>query len=401
MLAKKPIAGGVRAKPHVRMLSQRTIMYGMVISIVALALVFMVDPFAWFAGAAPKAEIRESVDGRNIKMDLDVLPSDYSNTQKPASVNVASTGAPTGPLGNPDVSDLPNPSGIPAGFPPTENKLISDEESGQKKGPVTKRLALGFSGSDDPFDSISAKMETKEQNNNAQMVSMMNDEEENEERGQSRADKFRSQNRGSSSMYLANGPESAKPRKGYGRITPGFQIPAKLMTATSSELGGAVVAKVSQNIYDEATGTCLMIDMKNSKIFGKLSDDVTYGQNRQQAVWKSIHTPEIDLDIGGMDATDGSGRTGIPSEVNRHYGRLAVAALGATALDVLGDLATSGRNAGTEINIGSSAANNVASIGQQIVQRELQVKDTLEQIIGKPVSLMVDRIIELPCLNRS
>jgi type IV secretory pathway VirB10-like protein len=67
-------------------------------------------------------------------------------------------------------------------------------------------------------------------------------------------------------------------------------------------------------------------------------------------------------------------------------------------LDVLSGLARSTNN-GTQINIGGAAADNAASIGERIIQRELQVQPTLEQIIGKPVSLMVDRTIMMECYD--
>lgn len=397
---KKKVTGGIRQKPHVRKFNRKTAMIAGSVALGSLMAVLMFDPLDLLKGmqSAPPAD--ERVDPPPPKMDLEGLPTDMSKMGQPASVNVASTSAPSpphdSPLGTPQM-DLPKPqNGIPNGFPPAEQVNTGAQQASK---PKTTRKSLAHFNGDDPFDSIANASQQRQNEGGAQTPQMvaMNQGQE----GESKADKFRSQNRGSSSMFLGNEAISAKPRPGYGQITPGTMIQAKLASATNSELGGSVVAMVSSPVYDEATGTCLMIDMKNSKIFGKLSDSVDYGQSRHQAVWKSIHTPKMHLDIGGMDATDAAGRTGIESETNRHYGRLVVAAIGATALDVLGGLGRSGRNSGTEVNIGTSAANNVASIGQQIIQRELQVKDTLEQIIGKPVSLMVDRIIELPCLNRS
>jgi type IV secretory pathway VirB10-like protein len=397
---KQKITGGIRQKPHVRKFNGKTAKIGVVVALGAISAVLMFDPLDWLRGMQPAPPIDERVDPPPPKLDLEGLPTDMSKMGQPASVNVASASAPTPPndkaLGTPQM-DLPKPqNGIPKGFPPAENANMGGQ---QATGPKTTRKSLAHFAGEDPFDSI-AKASQPAQNGGdtqtPQMVAMNQGQE-----GESRADKFRNQNKGADSMFLGNEAISAKPRPGYGQITPGTMIQAKLASATNSELGGSVVAMVSSPVYDEATGTCLMIDMKNSKIFGKLSDSVDYGQSRHQAVWKSIHTPKMHLDIGGMDATDSAGRTGIESETNRHYGRLTVAAIGATALDVLGSWARGSDNSGTEINIGGSAANNVASIGQQIIQRELQVKDTLEQIIGMPVSLMVDRIIELPCLNRS
>lgn len=406
MSTKQNISGGtkaIRQKPHVRMFSRKAGIYGGAIAIASIMGVLILDPMELLKGAGPSAPTQDRVDPPPPKMDLEGLPTDRSSAGNAASLNVASMGAPAPPpdkpLGVPDM-DLPTSNkGVPNGFPPAETG--SGLGGGQQaSGPKTTRKPLGFSGEDDPFDSI-ANASKQVQNGQTQTPQMVAMNQEQEREGGSKADKFRSQNRGGNSMFLDNQPISATPRPGYGQITPGTMIQAKLASATNSELGGSVVARVSVDVYDKTTGKCLMLDNENSEIFGKLSDQVEYGQNRQQALWKSIHTPKMHLDIGGMDATDASGGTGIESETNRHYGRLTIAAIGATALDVLAGWSRSSDNSGTEVNIGSSAANNVASIGQQIIQRELQVKDELYQIIGKPVSLMVDRIIELPCLNRS
>jgi type IV secretory pathway VirB10-like protein len=206
---------------------------------------------------------------------------------------------------------------------------------------------------------------------------------------------FRQDNGGDGEMYL---PRSIQNPLGEYEIWPGTIIPAKLASATNSELGGNVVARVSADIYDNKGGRCKMIP-RDSTVFGKLSDEVTYGQRRQQAVWSMLILPNGQkLSLMGMDATDGAGRSGITANVNNHYGRLAVAAIAATALDVLSDLARDDNN-GTQVNIGGAAANNVTSIGDRIIQRELNVPPNLEQIIGHPVSLMVDRTIVMGCYN--
>lgn len=400
---KQRVLGGVRSQPHVRKFSRKAGLTGLGIAIGATAVVFMFDPMEWFKGVKVSAPIHERIEPPPPKMDLEGLPTDYAGGGNAASLHVASVSAPPGP---PDLSGLPKPpDGAPKGFPPAETGMMQGGgTAGARRTPAkTVRHGLGFEG-DDPLDSLAGNQQPQQGGNQmAQMVSMTQGQggmQGDMSEGGSQADKFRARNAGGSNMFLGNNPISAQAKPGWGIITPGTIIPAKLATATSSELGGNVVARVSSDVYDKATGQCLMLDRRNSEIFGKLSDKVDYGQSMQQAVWKSIHTPAMHLDIGGMDATDASGRTGIDSQTNRHYGRLATAAIAATALDVIGSWGRSAKNSGTEINIGGAAANNVASIGQQIVQRELQVKDELQQIIGAPVSLMVDKIIELPCLNR-
>ena len=51
------------------------------------------------------------------------------------------------------------------------------------------------------------------------------------------------------------------------------------------------------------------------------------------------------------------------------------------------------------LHVSSSDPNNAASIGERIIQRELNVQPNLEQVIGHPVSLMVDRTIAMGCYD--
>mgnify|MGYP002715542392 CR=1 FL=1 len=334
----------------------------------AVIAVFVFDPgFGTVRGKPPETLPLLS----NVKPDLSMLPSDYRETQT-ASVAVP----PEPPL--PPAVDLPPPGAASRLVPAVQHPGASP---GRK--PVRRGISVG--GDDGLGDAEQAG------------VRMVADRHAGAP-GQPRtlAQDFRHRNSAGGDMYL---PRSVQAPLGEREIWPGTIIPAKLASATNSELGGNVVARVSADIYDNRTGQCVLIP-RDSTVFGKLSDEVQYGQRRQQAVWTMLILPDgRKLDLMGMDATDGAGRAGITANINNHYGRLAGAAIAATALDVLGGLARGGRNSGTQINIGGAAADNAASIGERIIQRELQVAPTLEQIIGHPVSLMVDRTIAMACYD--
>jgi type IV secretion system protein TrbI len=305
-----------------------------------------------------------------------MLPSDYSQTQ------TASMAMPTQPGIIPAV-DLPPPSQPQPRFQPAVQNY---RPAAPKRKKVRAGIAVG--GDDGLGDARQGQIPG---------VQMVSDTQQGTP-GQPRtvAQGFRQQNSAGGDMYL---PQAVQAPLSEWEIWPGTIIPAKLASATNSELGGNVVARVSADIYDNRTGQCRMIP-RDSTVFGNLSDEVQYGQRRQQAVWTMLILPNgKKLSLMGMDATDGAGRAGITADVNNHYGRLAGAAIAATALDVLSGLARSNSNSGTQINIGGAAADNAASIGERIIQRELNVQPTLEQIIGHPVSLMVDRTIMTECYN--
>jgi type IV secretion system protein VirB10 len=354
--------------PKPKGLSRKFIIGGSAIGAAAVVAVFVFDPGFSMTRDEPAERLPVL---SNVKPDLSMLPSDYSQVQ------TASIAVPEEPT-LPPALDLPPPAAEPT-FQPAV----------QHYGPATpqrKKVRRGISvGGDDGLGEMAAG-----QTPGVQMVA---DTQQGGAGTPSQprtvAQGFRQQNGGASDMYL---PQTVQAPLGEREIWPGTIIPAKLASATNSELGGNVVARVSADIYDNRTGQCVLIP-RDSQVFGKLSDEVQYGQRRQQAVWTMLILPDGEkLSLMGMDATDGAGRAGITANVNNHYGRLAVAAIGATALDVLSGLARS-TNDGTQINIGGAAADNAASIGERIIQRELQVQPSLEQAIGHPVSLMVDRAI--------
>lgn len=401
MSEKAKISGGVRPTPKVKRFNKRNARILIGVSVVALFAAFYFDPITWLVGDRTAQQTRKEVDPPAARINVASLPTDYSDQQRAGATTVQGGAAPPPPE---MVLDLPPPPNQGNQLPPPER---AGADGGRTMKATTSRAPLGFVG-EDPLSSVSAsaQIQTDPAAQYAQMAQLAQAAQGGGQTGgqggrKSKADEFRQSNRNGNSMFLGSEPVLFNTRPGWGVIPQGTIIPAKLTTATNSELGGNVTARVSADIYDHGTGSCLMIGRDNSTLFGKLSDQITYGQNMHQAIWTSLITPKMQMDLKGMDAVDGAGRTGIDSNVNRHYGRLAAAVIGATVIDIIGDIGSRGRRGNTEINIGGTAADNAASVGQRLVQRELDVQDTLEQIIGHPVNLMVNQTIELPCLNRS
>lgn len=372
MLPKTPAPTTLRPRPpKPRGISRKVIIGMATVGAAAVIAVFVFDP--GFNMSKEKAAPLPMLS--NVKPDLSMLPSDYSSAQA-ASMTMAPGGA------APPEFDLPTPASDPK-FQPTVQRY---GPSAQKQKKVRRGIAVG--GDDGLGDTG--------QTSGYQMVA--DQQMPGGQTGQPRtsAQGFRQENKSAAEMYL---PQTLVLPLSEWEIWPGTIIPAKLASATNSELGGNVVARVSADIFDNRTGQCRMIP-RDSIVFGKLSDEVQYGQRRQQAVWTMLILPNgKKLSLMGMDATDGAGRAGITADVNNHLGRLAGAAIGATFLDVISGFARGGSNHGTQINIGGAAADNASSIGERIIQRELNVQPTLEQIIGHPVSLMVDRTIMMGCYD--
>ncbi|MCZ5901267.1 hypothetical protein O4N15_27110, partial [Vibrio parahaemolyticus] len=62
-------------------------------------------------------------------------------------------------------------------------------------------------------------------------------------------------------------------------LTVGTLIPATLISAMNSDIPGNVIAQVSQNVYDSATGAAILIP-QGTQLYGTYDARVAYGQRR-------------------------------------------------------------------------------------------------------------------------
>jgi type IV secretory pathway VirB10-like protein len=71
------------------------------------------------------------------------------------------------------------------------------------------------------------------------------------------------------------------------------------------------MAQVAQNVYDTPTGKHLLIP-QGSRLVGRYSSDVAYGQARVLVAWQRIVFPDGKaIDIGAMPGADGVGYAGL------------------------------------------------------------------------------------------
>lgn len=105
-------------------------------------------------------------------------------------------------------------------------------------------------------------------------------------------------------------------------LRTGFVIPATLISGINSDLPGQIVAQVSQDVSDTATGKYLLIP-QGSRLVGTYANDVAYGQQRVLIAWQRIIFPDGKaLDIGSMPGADSAGYAGFHDQVNNHYLRI-------------------------------------------------------------------------------
>lgn len=175
------------------------------------------------------------------------------------------------------------------------------------------------------------------------------------------------------------------PRSPY-ELRAGFVIPATLISGINSDLPGQIVAQVSQNVYDTATGKYRLIP-QGSRLVGAYSSNVAYGQSRVLVAWQRIVFPDGKaLDIGSMPGSDGAGYAGLNDQVNNHYVRVFGSALlmsGVIAGVTYSQNQNQSNQSGNQQQTASGALSEALgqSLGMAMVQmisKNLNISPTLE-----------------------
>jgi type IV secretion system protein VirB10 len=106
------------------------------------------------------------------------------------------------------------------------------------------------------------------------------------------------------------------------QLRAGFVIPAVLLSGVNSEVPGTIIAQVAQDVFDNATGTELLIP-QGARLIGSYASNVQYGQSRLFVVWQRIVFPDgRALDIGAEPGTDSAGYAGFKDRVDSHWVRI-------------------------------------------------------------------------------
>ena len=183
------------------------------------------------------------------------------------------------------------------------------------------------------------------------------------------------------------------------QISMGTVIPAIMVTGVNSDLPGEMIAQVSQDVYDTATGKHLLIP-QGTKLFGVYDSGVSYGQSRVLVAWTRLTFPDASaLSLGGMSGADQAGYAGFKDRVNNHFlrvfGTAALAsAIGAAPLLAASDsnsFVTSGKEQATQ-----QFANDMASTTKTVVSKNINIQPTIEIRPGYRFVVMVNKDIAFP-----
>lgn len=178
-------------------------------------------------------------------------------------------------------------------------------------------------------------------------------------------------------------------------LSAGTVIAASLITGLNSDLPGLVLAQVTQDVRDSATGRVVLIP-QGSRLLGSYDSAVAYGQRRALLAWQRIMLPDgSSVRLDNMPATDTAGYSGVEDRVDFHTWRLLKGIALSTLLGVGTEIGFGGGEGDLVRAIRESTQQNAARAGDRITQRNLDVQPTLTVRPGWPVRAIVHKDLVL------
>lgn len=196
-------------------------------------------------------------------------------------------------------------------------------------------------------------------------------------------------------------PELLKPKLGEFELTAGSVIPAVMLSGINSDLPGTIVAQTRQTVYATNDPDAVVIP-QGSRLVGRYSADVAYGQSRVLAAWDELILPNGSrISLRGMSAADGQGQSGIEDQVNNHFWRTWSSALLVSFLGVAAQQSQPQNQGAFNTPSGSAQAsaaamNSLSDVSSKILQKSLNISPTLQVRPGMAFNVMVNRSIILP-----
>jgi type IV secretory pathway VirB10-like protein len=206
--------------------------------------------------------------------------------------------------------------------------------------------------------------------------------------GQDRKAAFMEANPRGGDIY--NPHQLETPRSPY-QVMAGGVIAASLITGLNSDLPGLVIAQVTENVFDSATGRFLLIP-QGSRLIGSYDSVVAFGQRRALLVWQRIILPDgASLQLDNLPATDAAGYAGLADQVDFHTWRLLKGVALSTLLGVGTELSLGDDESDLVRAIRQSTQQSASQAGQQIVGKQLDVQPTLRVRPGWPLRVIVHK----------
>ncbi len=186
------------------------------------------------------------------------------------------------------------------------------------------------------------------------------------------------------------------PRTPY-EIKTGALISGAMISAANSDLPGDIVAQVTKNVYDSASGRYVLIP-QGTKLFGKYDAYTQLGQERLVIVWdRLVFEDGQTLDIGGMQGYDQRGLAGFKDKVRTHFlntlaNAFLISVVNASG-DALVDEASNNGGSNITLNLAQNFSDTTSNAFNDYLRNRLKIKPTLEIRAGYQFNIVVSKDI--------
>lgn len=308
--------------------------------------------------------------------------------------------------------------GEPTGLP-QEDKLVA---------PITQDATVTQNTAPSPYEQMQWQMWQRQQQDAMQAEKARQEELENahdskttvfsssEARGRSEAGEQDSQ----SILGLPNAGNALRARASYqgqnssnyllstrvnalspNEIKAGTIIPATLIAGINSDLPGDIIAQVSTNVFDTATGRLLLIP-QGARLFGRYDHKVVLGQKRVLIEWNRVIYPDASsLDIEGMAGHDEAGYSGFKDKADHHTWSVFNRALLMSAITAGAQLSQPRARSGdysysSQQILAASLGMNLNQLSMLTMQNRMNIAPTVVIRPGYRFNVMVNKDIILP-----
>lgn len=190
-------------------------------------------------------------------------------------------------------------------------------------------------------------------------------------------------------------PHVLQPSPSPWTLSAGTIIPASLITGLNSDLPGMVIAQVTENVSDTATGRTVLIP-QGARLIGSYDSVVAFGQRRALLVWQRIVFPDgSSIRLDNMPATDLAGYAGLEDRVDFHSWQLLKGIALSTLLGVSTELSLGSSESDLVRAVRESTQQNAARAGDRITSRNLDVQPTLTVRPGRPLRAIIHKDLVL------
>ena len=173
-----------------------------------------------------------------------------------------------------------------------------------------------------------------------------------------------------------------------------------MLGGINSDLPGQILAQVSQNVYDSATGRYLLVP-QGAKLVGNYDHQVVQGQHRVLVGWHRLIYPDAsEVNLESMNGADQSGYAGFKDKTNTHFWPTFRNALMLSAITAGAQLSQPQAQTGTGISsqqiMAAAMGMQMNNLGMSTISRNLNQPPTIEIRPGYVFNVMINKDMILP-----